>query len=277
MKKNKIFINKFEPFLQCRYSSMKRRAGFTLIEGLIVLAILGLLIGTLYIVFNTGLASWKKSEARLEIYQNSRSALEIMTREISAAIINPTAPNPPGANSIYFLGYNAPSGLRANNIGGEIYFVGPGNADNTNGKSDLCEMGYWLYKGDENVTNSTNDPRYYVLMRYYVTDDRSEPPNPTPPPVHDFDYDSPPASGNIFSTGSSDQVVARISSVTFEYFDGTTWQPTWSSRTGGAQAGTLPKAVRITLVAQENAPTGGGITPQSKTFQNIAYLQNIRY
>lgn len=223
---------------------------FTLIEALIVMTILVIFIGSLFIVFKSGLDSWKKAEGRLDIYQNARAALEIMSREISGAIINPTAPTSPGPNSIYFLGgYDVNSGAVSGQA--EVYFIAPLNPGGQ-ATSDLCEIGYWL------------DTAAHKLKRFYVTDKRGTVVSP------DFDYDAPPgAPATIFSTGGSDDFVLHIQNLTFKFFDGANWVDTWDSR-NGTQQGKLPIAVKIVLKTAEDIP----VDPQTKEFETIVYLKN---
>lgn len=248
-----------------------QKRGFTLIEGLVVLGILGVLIGSLYVIFKSGLDSWKKAESRFEIFQNARAALEIMSREISGAIINPPA------NTIYFYATNSPSGFRTDSAGPEVYFVAPINqGDET--RSDLCEIGYWLKDGKKVNPN--------ILKRYYVTDDRESLLSEL-----DFDYEAPQsASGNIYEHRAgipdpSDDLIMNVwinplcavgaygaadLGLMFQYYDGTNWINTWDSRTGEANAGKLPVAVKITLITREPVSED----PQVKTFETIVYLKN---
>ncbi len=65
----------------------KAPKGFTLMELLVSIAILSILSVSCYIAFDTGLKSWRKSESRVERYQNARAALDMMARELQAAFI----------------------------------------------------------------------------------------------------------------------------------------------------------------------------------------------
>lgn len=60
--------------------------GVTLIEVLVVVAILSILTVSLYVVFKSGLDSWWRAETKLKIYQNVRVALGQMSRELALAI-----------------------------------------------------------------------------------------------------------------------------------------------------------------------------------------------
>jgi len=87
--------------------------------------------------------------------------------------------------------------------------------------ASLVELGYWL---DEDVQE---------LMRSY----ESSP-----------DYD--------FSTFDIEEVLSEnVSALSFEYSDGDAWQETWDSRPQGAQAGVLPKALRVGFEIQDEKGT----------------------
>jgi len=60
--------------------------GLTFVEILVGLALLSILTLSMYIVFKSGYDSWTKSDARLEIYQNARVAMDMMFRELAQAV-----------------------------------------------------------------------------------------------------------------------------------------------------------------------------------------------
>ena len=113
-------------------------SAFTLIEMMITTAVLALLITGIYSIFKGGTDSWTKGNVRMERYQNARAILEMMSREISCAMVNE-------ARKIYMLGVDN-NGFQTNSVKDELYFVAPINptSDINNNHSDLCEMGYWL-------------------------------------------------------------------------------------------------------------------------------------
>ncbi|MBU0477816.1 prepilin-type N-terminal cleavage/methylation domain-containing protein [bacterium] len=118
---------------------------FTLIEIMITTAVLALLITGIYTIFKGGTDSWTKGNVRMERYQNARAILEMMSREISCAMVNE-------ARKIYMLGVDESEskvkGTRSTKD--ELFFVAPlypksdlEESGNTT-KSDLCELGYWV-------------------------------------------------------------------------------------------------------------------------------------
>lgn len=64
---------------------MNHKKGLTLVEVLVVVTILSVLALSVYTVFKSGLDVWSRSEARLDIYQNGRVALDQISRELVGA------------------------------------------------------------------------------------------------------------------------------------------------------------------------------------------------
>lgn len=57
-------------------------------ELLVAIAILSIISISCYVAFDTGLKSWRKSEARVERYQNARAALEMMAKDLQGTFIS---------------------------------------------------------------------------------------------------------------------------------------------------------------------------------------------
>jgi len=130
---------------------MSNKKGFTLVEIIITMAILALFMTSLVTVFRNSLNAWKKSEARLAVYQNARLVLEQISREVAYAVSDE-------ACGIMFLGLEEGSGK--NSSKDELYFVSP--LENS-GRWDLCAVGYWLDEEDNE------------LLRYYRVDTDDDP------------------------------------------------------------------------------------------------------
>lgn len=110
--------------LQRRYRFL---GAFTLIEILVALSILAIVVVSSYTVLRGIADSWLKGEARTERYKNARVILDMMSREISQAMIN--------LQPVYCLGQ-----------GDRVFFVYPVGRSEDN--SDLVEVGYWLRDTD---------------------------------------------------------------------------------------------------------------------------------
>ena len=129
-----------------------------------------------------------------------------------------------------FLGLPADAmPLKSDAIGPSLFFVAlvPGAAP-----TDVTEIGYWLRGRD------------HMLMRHLDTDP-------------DFD----------FQTVDADEPLGtQVTAWSLSYFDGATWQDRWDSRDGAPQAGRLPKAIRISVTAQD---AGGR---EQETFETTVSL-----
>ncbi|HTS19673.1 MAG TPA: prepilin-type N-terminal cleavage/methylation domain-containing protein [Verrucomicrobiae bacterium] len=97
------------------------RAGFTLIEMLTSIAILGVMFAMLYSVFEQVNRAWLLGENRVETFTTTRAALDLMSRELSQAI---------ATNGIVFHG-------DTNNV----FFVAPVSVNSAD-QADLCQVGY---------------------------------------------------------------------------------------------------------------------------------------
>lgn len=65
-----------------------RRAAFTLVELLVSTAVIALILLLIVSMTDTVAKTWVGSEKRIESYQNARASLELMTREMSSAMID---------------------------------------------------------------------------------------------------------------------------------------------------------------------------------------------
>ena len=218
-----------------------RRKGLTLVEILVVSVIFSIIATSLFIVFKAGLDSWRRTQGHLDVFQNARASLDMMTRELSAAYLNSGDPN------ITFRGFASGSGSTwvTPSGGSEAFFIAALNPtqNDPNAKFELCQVGYWL--------NSTT----HELTRYYYTQLAS-------PPDYDLSAHTADASKNH---KIATNVVASATQPAFSltFFDSAGNQTTaWDSRTGGAQAGQKPSKVQITLTIQEPNST------KTQTFSN---------
>ncbi len=223
-----------------------RRKGLTLVEILVVATIFAIIALSLFVVFRAGLESWSRTQAHLEVYQTARTALDWITKDLSASYLNSNNA------SITFRGFNAGGSTWVSPSGGsEVFFIAALNPtqNDPNAKFELCQVGYWL--------NSTT----HELMRYYYTQTGSTP-----------DYTFSTHAG----TAAQNQKVAKnvIASATeaafsLTYFDsaGTTYS-TWDSRAGApsTQVGKKPSKVQITLTLKEPNST------RTQTFKTGVYI-----
>lgn len=109
------------------YTRDTTRRAFTLIELLASMAILGLIMVMLFSAFEQISKAWTQGESRVETFTEARAILDLMSRELSQAILTPQITFRAEKNAVYFV---APVN------------VNPANHD------DLCEVGYVFDKSD---------------------------------------------------------------------------------------------------------------------------------
>lgn len=210
-----------------------RRRGLTLIEILVVSAIFAIIVTSLSVVFKAGLDSWSRTQAHLEVFQTARAALDMMTRDLSAAYLNANDAN------ITFQGYAAgATGWVAPTSGtdSEVFFIAALNPtlNDPNVRFELCQVGYWR-------NSATNE-----LRRYYFTQTGAAP---------DYDF-----SAHTGTPGNHGDIANNVTAFTLQYFgvDATTGAPigplaTWNSTAAGNpnQFRKKPLKVAISITVQE--------------------------
>ncbi len=91
-------------------TKLKGKQGFTLVEILIVTAILGLILGAVYSVYLTHQKSAYTQEEVVEVQQNLRIAMDSITKDIRmAGMLVPTSSNPVAAATLNGISLNTGS------------------------------------------------------------------------------------------------------------------------------------------------------------------------
>lgn len=107
------------------------KKGFTLIEVLIASVILVIVMGSMTMVFIEANRAWIQTEAKLQVYQNAREALNRMTRELACA----------------YQSSSAASGLQKfkwDDSQKKLAFTAAFNITYGTNEYDLTKLGYWL-------------------------------------------------------------------------------------------------------------------------------------
>jgi len=161
--------------------------GLTLIEVMIVVAILAVISSTLFSVFQSSLFSQRKGTNKAIIYSEARAALDMMSREIEKAFVDERI----GAKC---LGQDG-SGIGVD-ISDTFLFIAPLNPNNDNSPPDytgeLCEVEYRM------STEGTIQRRYISAKTDFVFDNSGRQP-----------------------------LIGNVSNLQFEYFNGQQWIDGW--------------------------------------------------
>lgn len=164
--------------MQRYFKKSPRAPGFTVLELLVAMAIGLIVLYAMYNIFNVQNKTFSNQEQVVELQQNARAALDMLSREIRIAGYNPTSmtgTNKPGitaatANSISFI----------SDLDGD----GDTTADSTNPNENIS---YDLYTSDGvkclgRTSNGTKNPvveHIENLNFTYVLDDGTQTTTPT--------------------------------------------------------------------------------------------------
>jgi prepilin-type N-terminal cleavage/methylation domain-containing protein len=123
---------------ECGIDSRRNDAGFTLIEIVISSALIALILVSGYVCLNAAVSSQRTMEPRLEIFQNARVAMGIMTADLRAAC--------PLSKDYDFLGMHRMLGeVQADNLDFATHNYTPRHSR----EGDFCQMSYFLEKDPE--------------------------------------------------------------------------------------------------------------------------------
>lgn len=214
---NLIFILRFVQIKVCncsnrfRDNSAKKQDGFTLLELIIVMALMAILWGVAYTMFYQSKKVFSLSNNKLEMYQYARIAMDEISRDLKGATLKD--------NVDYFRSFTT-----AETVG-----LTPSPRENSsiltflsltpNGSSTpLTLIAYYLTNADELMRAEYNDTSYI-----YGT-------------VSGFN----PGLATFY------KLAANMDYFNLRYGTGSTWVGSWDS-TSGTTTGRLPDSVRVTL------------------------------
>ena len=216
---------------------LRRKRGFTIIELLVASVILVILMGSITAVFLAANRSWTQTEARLQIYQNAREALDRMSRELATAFPSSiVGPLDDSSNHIP-LRLDDSTYDSGNHDDDQLTFVAAYNVNPGSGEYDLAHLGYRL----------TLVPKLERYKKNFGSDDYLG--NP---------YDGSTLANEPAQTWK--EMTVHIISLNFRCYDGSDWNNSWTSAV-------LPKAIEITIKAQDKQQRYA-----PKTFQDKIYL-----
>lgn len=111
---------------------MKKESGVTLVELLVAVALLSLLMVAFYTVFKGGTKAYETGEARVELAQNGRIALDRMASEIRRALPDAFSN---GAKRTFRILNDSGSAVGAGTAGTQILFYAP--IDDVDGAEEI--------------------------------------------------------------------------------------------------------------------------------------------
>ena len=188
--------------------SMAERA-FTLLEMLVASAIFAIVMASLYVVFYSAIRlrekTFKEVESALPV-----SAIEmIVKRDLSSTVV------PAGLLSGPFIGEtDEKAAVRSDQL---TFFASSGTIEDNNPWGDVQQIEYYLAE-PENGDQEAGSDLVRALTRNLLS-----------PVVEDPE---------------EQRILHGVSSLLFEYYDGTQWQDYWDSTTMG---NTTPTAVRVRI------------------------------
>jgi type II secretory pathway component PulJ len=143
--------------------------GFTLFEILVATSILVLIVSMLSVIVGQVNKAWFTGQQRVESFQNGRAVLELISRELSQAVISNKlqfVQNPPdlagGSNLTAMLSGSDTQVANSDSIFWQMPCAG-------NPYGNICQVGYLL------TLNTASKPAQYQLRRYYVQPDNLAP------------------------------------------------------------------------------------------------------
>jgi type II secretory pathway pseudopilin PulG len=135
---------------------------FTLLEMLVSMVVLAVLVIAMMALVESATKLWRHNEGRTDACREARAALVVMARDLRNAVASTNA---------NFVRFNLQSGAAGTNFGSNVFFLAslPSSAQETNSKSDICEVGYFLAL--DRTPAGTN--KSLNLYRYFRSSDRT--------------------------------------------------------------------------------------------------------
>jgi type II secretory pathway pseudopilin PulG len=178
--------------------SHRRAKAFTLIEMIVSMAIMILVVLLFASVFRSVNSAWVQGEQQVEIFQNGRAILELITRELSQALISP---------NLQLIDSPVITTVCANQAPCSSLFWQAPLISSTTG--NVCEVGYYLTR--QNPTGTSVG--LYQLERFFIAPNAST----TTPYLTTYPYlitsQTPSSTGATWLTGLQQADFAAASSV----------------------------------------------------------------
>jgi type II secretory pathway pseudopilin PulG len=150
--------------MNVRDSRFRQQLGFTLFELLIAVGILAFLILVLTQILSATQAIWRDSEARTDPFRDARAAIELMSRELSMAVVDPKAPVL-SLENIYAQAGDTDGPVHNQQVYALLPMKNVAASNPSVNNSDICAIGFYC---------SWDAARHaYVLRRHYFASDQT--------------------------------------------------------------------------------------------------------
>ncbi len=166
---------------------MRRSSAFTLVEVLIAIAILSLMVVLLASLLSGVSRAWVSSEQQVETFQDGRAIADLISRDLSQAVISPQLQFIQNPGSLNTLLTNPPASPPTQVANTEGLFWQTASASDALG--NVSEVGYYLTQRAD-----SNGIAHFELRRFFVSpaDPRQPPTAPVAnPSYHIYDVPSP--------------------------------------------------------------------------------------
>ena len=137
------------------------KKAFSLLEILVAISVLSILLVVLLNIVHGSTTLWRTTENRAEAYREARAAIQVVSADLRNLL--------PSTNTAYFL-TNLPGSDASTRPNSQIGFLStlPMTSQNTNNKSDLCAVAYFLAYGNKAPVAGNQGPQSYNLYRYFT-------------------------------------------------------------------------------------------------------------
>lgn len=127
-----------------------RQTAVTLVETLVATAIFSLMLGFLLVMVNGVQRAWLRGDQKVEVLQNGRAVLELMSRELQGTVVSDQIQFVQTPDLTLLVPNLAPNSS-------SLFWMAPGTDSEA---GNLCEFGYYLVRDDA--------AKSYQLMRFFV-------------------------------------------------------------------------------------------------------------
>ena len=137
------------------------KKAFSLLEILVAISVLSILLVVLLNIVHGSTTLWRATENRAEAYREARAAIQVVSADLQNLL--------PSTNSAHFL-TNLPGNDPSTRPNSQIGFLAtiPSSSLNTDSKSDLCAVAYFLAYGNKAPIAGGHSRQSYNLYRYFI-------------------------------------------------------------------------------------------------------------